>query len=100
MSILSEILNEEYERLNKTIASYEAMAADLPKGSIRKKMIGGRQYDYLQWREKDRVRSRYIKPEDVASLSEQVERRRGYEREIKSLRVSKREFDRVIGKGL
>ena len=100
MSILSEILNEEYERLNRTIASYEAMVADLPKGSIREKQIGGRRYKYLQWRENKHVRSKYIKPQDVDSLSELIERRRGYEKEIKSLRASKKEFDRVIGKEL
>jgi len=100
MSILAEILKEEYERLNSILASYEKMAADLPKGSIRKKTIGGRQYTYLQWRDKDRVRSKYIKSEDVPSLSELIERRRQYENEIKSLRLSKKEFDRVIGKEL
>jgi len=100
MSILSEILNEEYERLNKTILSYEAIVADLPKGTIRKKMIGGRKYDYLQWREKTHIRSKYIKPEDVAALREQIERRLGYEKEIKSLKTQKKEFDRVIGKEL
>ena len=100
MSILSEILREEYERLNRTIESYEAMVAGLPKGSIREKLIGGRRYPYLQWRDQDRVRSRYIKQEDVISLSEQIEQRRQYEKEIKSLRSSKKEFDRVIGREL
>jgi hypothetical protein len=100
MSILSEILSEEYERLNSTLSSYEAMAADLPKGSIREKLINGRAYLYLQWREGDRVRSKYVKLEDFVALSEQIERRREYEREIKSLRKSKRKFDRVVGKEL
>jgi hypothetical protein len=100
MSILSEILNEEYERLNKTIASYKAMAEDLPKGSIREKLINGKRYKYLQWRDNDRVKSKYINPEELASLSEKIEQRRGYEKEIKSLLVSKKEFDRVVGKEL
>ena len=98
MSILSEILNEEYERLNRTLASYEAMLAELPKGTIREKRINGRVYKYLQWRENAYVRSRYIKPQDVDTLSGLIERRRGYENEIRSLRISKKEFDRVIGK--
>ena len=100
MSILSEILNEEYERLNNTISSYEALAAELPKGSIREKLINGRKYLYLQWREGNRVRSRYVKPDEFIALSEQIERRRGYEREIKSLRKSRKEFDKVVEKGI
>jgi len=100
MSILSEILNEEYERLNSTLSSYEALAINLPKGSIREKRINGKMYQYLQWRDGGKVRSKYVKQEDVAVLAEQIERRRQYEREIKTLRKSKREFDRVIGKEL
>jgi hypothetical protein len=98
MSVLSEILNEEYERLNRTITSYQAMASELPKGSIRIKSINGNRYAYLQWRDGDKVRSKYIKNDDVDSLSEQIEQRRQYEREIKSLVESKKEFDKVIGK--
>ena len=98
MSILSEILSEEYERLNNTISSYEALVARLPKGSIMEKTIGGRQYAYLQWRDKDRVKSKYIKPEDIVSLKEQIEQRRRYEKEIKTLKEARKEFDRVIGK--
>jgi len=100
MSILSEILSEEYERLNNTISSYEALKAKLPKGSIRKKTIGGRQYTYLQWRDKDQVKSRYIKQQDIVSLNEQIEQRREYEKEIKSLKATLKEFNRVIGKDL
>ena len=100
MSILSEILSEEYERLNSTLSSYESMASELPKGSLRPKLINGRKYIYLQWREGNKVRSKYIRPADIAPLSEQIKRRRQYEHEIKSLRESKKEFDRVIRKEL
>jgi hypothetical protein len=98
MSVLSEILNEEYERLSRTISSYKAMASELPKGSIRMKRINGKCYAYLQWRDGKKVRSKYLKNSEIASLSEQIERRRQYEREIKSLIKSKEEFDKVIGK--
>jgi len=98
MSILSEILKEEYERLNNTLSSFEALAASLPKGTIREKLINGKKYQYLQWRDGNKVRSRYIKPDEIPLLSEQVERRRQYEREIKTLRETKKEFDLVIKK--
>jgi len=100
MSILSEILKEEYERINSTLSSFEALAAGLPKGSIREKLINGKKYPYLQWRENGKVRSKYVRPDNIIALSEQIEQRRQYEKEIKSLREAKKEFDRVIGKGL
>ena len=74
MSILSEILKEEYERLNNTLSSYAALVESLPKGSIREKLINGKKYQYLQWRDGGKVRSRYIKAEEVPALSDQIER--------------------------
>ena len=100
MSILSEILKEEYERLNNTISSFEALAASLPRGSIREKLINGKKYQYLQWRDGSKVRSRYIKPDEISTLSEQIEQRRQYVKEIKTLRETKKEFDLVIKKEL
>jgi hypothetical protein len=100
MSVLSEILQEEYDRLKATIVSYEKEVAGLPKGSIVIKRIGGREYPYLQWREGTRVKSRFIKKEDLLYLKDQVNRRREYEKQIRALYSSKKEFDRVIGKRL
>jgi hypothetical protein len=100
MSVLSEILQEEYERLKATIASYEKEASGLPKGSVVIKRIGGREYPYLQWREGKQVKSRFIKAGDLSYINDQVNRRREYEKQIRSLYSSKKEFDRVIGKRL
>jgi hypothetical protein len=100
MSILSEILNEEYERLNRTISSYEAMAAELPKGSLRKKRINGREYAYLQWRDGKKIKSKYIKSSEKDAIAELINRRRQYEREIRSLNESKKQFDKVVGREL
>jgi hypothetical protein len=76
------------------------MAAELPKGSLREKLINGRKYCYLQWREGGKVKSKYIKPSDIRSLSDQIDRRKQYENEIKSLHASRKEFENVIGKEL
>jgi hypothetical protein len=100
MSILSEILQEEYDRLNATIASYEKAASELPKGSVVKKRIDGRTYSYLQWREGQQVKSRYLKASELDEVAEKVRRRKEFEQEIKVLYASKREFDRVVGKEL
>jgi hypothetical protein len=100
MSVLSEILNEEYERLKRTILSYETMTAKLPKGSIRMKRINGREYAYLQWRDGKKIKSKYIKDSEKDAITELVARRRQYEKEIRALNESKREFDRVVNKQL
>jgi cell division protein FtsB len=100
MSILAEILKEEYDRLNATIASYEKAVAELPKGSVVKKRIGGREYFYLQWRDGRRVRSHYLRTDELATVSDQVQKRREYEKELRDLRASRKEFERVVGREL
>jgi hypothetical protein len=100
MSVLSEILLEEYERLLRTISSYESMAGELPKGSIREKSINGRRYAYLQWRDGSKICSKYIKRDEVGNLNELIEKRKRYDRELQTLRASKKEFDKIIGKDI
>lgn len=98
MSILSEILQEEYNRLIATISSYEKLVADLPKGSIVPKKIKGKKYQYLQWREEDKIKSRYIKVDEMEEIATLISRRRNFEMELKKMYKSKREFDKIIGK--
>ena len=43
------------------IKKLEARIAELPKGYISKKTIGGKERLYLQWRDRSKVRSRYIR---------------------------------------
>lgn len=57
------------EELNKVFE-------ELPVGYISKKVINGRTYYYYQWRDGDRVKSKYVKSGDVEKLSKNIELRR------------------------
>lgn len=61
--------------------------AELPKGTISKKTIQGKIRYYQQWREGDKVKSKYIKPEDVDSLVSQIELRRHLQEKLLHLQV-------------
>jgi hypothetical protein len=100
MSVLSEILQEEYDRLLSTIASYEKLADELPKGSIIAKRINGSEYPYLQWRAGNKVKSKYLRQDELLPLQELIERRKQYEQNLRDMYRSKKEFDKVIGKEL
>ena len=100
MSILSEILKEEYDRLNATIFSYQELVDNLPRGSIVSKKIKGIDYSYLQWREKNKVKSIYIRKNEIDEIVDQITKRKNYELEIKKMKESKKEFDKIIGKEL
>ena len=51
MSVVSGILKEEPDRLERLQAKYSAILEDFPKGSLRKKKIGQKIYFYLVSRE-------------------------------------------------
>lgn len=66
----------------------EKKIADLPKGSITKKVIQGKDRYYLQWREGEKVRSRYVKGGELPELSRQIELRKSLQQELQNLQVS------------
>jgi hypothetical protein len=100
MSILSEILKEEHERILLTISAFEREAALLPKGHIAVKHIKNRDYFYLQWRDGSKTRSKYIKKDDLDELRAQVERRNYLVKSIREMRRSEKEFHKVLGREL
>jgi len=100
MSVLSEILQEEYERLNQTIASFEKDLKELPKGTIITKKINGHDYFYLQWREGKKVKSSYIKKEEKEATEQLLDRRKEFQQKLKEMYHSRGEFKKVLGKEL
>ena len=68
------------EKRKKTL---EKLRDNLPKGYISKKNINGRTYEYYQWTEDGKKKSRYLKKGEAEELSEQIELRRELERELK-----------------
>jgi hypothetical protein len=98
MSVLSEILSEEYKRLIKTINSFEKARAKLPKGTIRNKKIHDRVYSYLQWRDGNKVVSRYVRDDEREALEKQIAARKKRGEEIRVLKAQKKEFDKLIGR--
>ena len=70
------------------IKEIEHEITELPVGYISKKMIGGKERFYLQWMENGKLKSRYIKAADLASVTRQVETRKRLQAELKELKES------------
>ena len=68
MSVLEEVLLEEYDRSMRIINAIKAEQQTLPRGSVQKKLIGGKEYYYLQYRDGSKVRSNYIKECDIDDI--------------------------------
>lgn len=72
----------EYKELLATKLEIEQKLNVLPKGYISKKTIGGKQYLYLQARNRDTVESKYIKAEEADEIAKQISLRKEYEAEL------------------
>ena len=93
MSILEEVLMEEYDRSLRISRAMEAENDSLPRGSVRKRMIGGRPYYYLQYRDGVHVKSEYVKAVDVDSVAQENEAA------LKEQAKSRRQIVKALGRG-
>ena len=71
----------------KRIAELTAQIAELPKGYISQKTIGGRVYYYHQWSQHGQKQSRYLHDEEIEPLTRQIEQRKQLQAELKELRA-------------
>ena len=74
------------EYLQRIAALTEQIDA-LPRGYLSQKDVGGRVYFYHQWSENGSKKSRYLKGEEMAVLSEQIERRKQLQAALKEAKT-------------
>jgi hypothetical protein len=70
-----------------------------PKGSISLKKFGERRYAYLNHREGDKIKTRYLGPEhdkEVAVIRKQIEERRRYEGWLREVKQNLKLLHRVL----
>lgn len=96
MSILSNILIEEKERLEKNIHAYEEILSKLPKGSIVMRKIKNHFFVYRNVRLKDRVKSMYLGKIGSSVVEEQILLRNEYIRIKHNLQVANQEYKKLL----
>lgn len=79
MGFIYGVLVEEYTRLLEKQQDYKEKLKQLPKGSLVKKKINGRYYDYLMYRAEGKVITKYIKKNRFEEVKAQLERRKKIE---------------------
>lgn len=98
MTIIEEVLEEEYQRSLRVSAALEKELDNLPRGSIRTRIIGGHEYYYLQFRDGPKVRSKYIKREDLGEVRRGLERRKSHMEALKEQKESRKMIERALGR--
>ncbi len=97
MSVLEDVLSEEYARSLRLSRLMEKELTTLPKGSVRVRTIRGREYYYLNHREGDRVKSDYIPASEVEEVRAKVDRRRELKAALKEQERSRKQIERALG---
>lgn len=98
MSVLEDVLEEEYSRSSHLLALMEQEIGLLPKGSIRMRNIKGHEYCYLNYRVGDKVKSDYVPAADVDELRAKIERRRSLAAAIREQKQSQKQIIRALGR--
>ncbi len=86
---IKDMLNEELQNSLQIKQDYERALAELPRGSLVRKMIGGRPYFYLAHREGDKVAFDYlgkIPDEDVGKYEDAKQSRSRYRERLREVK--------------
>jgi len=89
MGLILGVLEDERERLTEVILIYMDKIRAFPRGSLRLKSRNDKQYAYLAYREKDKVKFKYIAPvpSDVYDeVSLEIKKRKQYEDDLKEMK--------------
>ena len=81
---------EEMKKLKEEIELY-------PRGSLRKRLINGRTYYYLQYRDGEHIKSDYIAPDRVKGLKIQIEERKKKEESMKMMKKRLISYANLLG---
>lgn len=97
MSIVGLLINKESIRNQKMISEYEGKLISLPKGTIKNKKVGDKNYYYLCYREGKKVISRYIgkDEESLKQVQSLIEERKHIESMLKQLKKERQELKRM-----
>lgn len=98
MSVLEDVLKEEYARSCRLLGLMEQEICHLPKGSIRMRNIKGHEYCYLNYRVGNKVKSDYIPAAEVEELRAKIERRKALAAAIREQKQSQKQIIRALGR--
>lgn len=98
MSVVEEVLLEEYDRSLRIEKAILEEQESLPKGSIQLKRISNRDYHYLVYRDGGKVVTKYLKTDEVDAVAAAIKKRKENREALKELRRSIRQIEKTLGK--
>ncbi len=99
LSLLKEIITEEFHRNLLMQRQYEVEIKKLPKGTIVIKKVGNNEYAYLKYRNGRKTITDYIgrDQDEIRELKKQIQKRRHFERMLSELKKEVRFVEKITG---
>lgn len=97
--VIKAVFQDELERNQRLIARYEKELESLPKGSVFKRKIGNHEYLYLNYRDGEKVISKFLGKMDEFNIQElqlQLDKRKEYKALLKKLKIEQKELLKAI----
>ena len=100
MVVIEGVLREELQRLQDMEKAYEEKIASLPKGSLQQRLISGRRYAYLKFRDTaGKVVQKYIgsmESTQAKMIRLQIEMRQKHEVSLREIQAEIKLIGKVI----
>ena len=99
MSYVKDVLLDEFNRLKALAKKYQSEISALPHGSISIKKRNNKNYLYLAYREKDKVKFKYIgsmSADESKDIIKKIKSRQQYEGKLKKVKADIREIEKVL----
>ena len=99
MSVIQDVLKDEYNRLNSLLDFYEKKISEYPRGSLQIKKRGHQHYCYQLYRDHQHVKSYYIGKKDSRESKDfdaKIQKRHQYEQKLKESKSKLAELNRLL----
>ena len=96
LNLILHTVKQEKQRIEYMLGKYQEELSALPKGTISEKMVNGKTYYYLKYRNGKKVVSQYVSKKEIENVRSLVEKRRHIEAMVKSLQEEKAIADKVL----
>ena len=99
--LLKSVFQDELDRTTRLILRFRAELETLPKGSVFKRKIGNQEYFYLNYREGNKVVSKFLgnaKDFQTEELEQQLKKRKELSAVLKKLNADKKALEKELSK--
>lgn len=88
MKVLKGIISDSWEYYQNIRSQLEKKLKQLPKGSVKKRVLGKQVYYYLQYREGDKVVHKYLGKANPEKLDRAAKERRALIQQLREVKES------------